>query len=472
MGFAEAVRRCVETMGPDVVRDSRRLVSCLLDFADDSLALRAAARNLDDAALAPFVEALDSGDGGSLGLACAKVEITLRNERGLEASVAHDIASAICGALEERLSAAAGVHERNTAETKAAREAAKVEPESTREADVHAPVTAPATPTESGGGTAAVPRQGRGISRRVVIAGIGVLALAALAAGLGSAKDSTPGNASSGSGGESRVGDISNLSRTERAELFAMVVVSSKIANGQGSYIDYTQRDEDLTKLVAKTSDLYKYLTGTGSYDYVEYRICNSNFNSPNISERAHVMATDGDVYAVVADETATSETKQHWGPSEIVVIFDEDDMIEHAYSMDDYRIEVLGMQSQNDYSESFPISSDEEELSPDSGEDCVSFKTDDFAVELPGSWTLKRDVPSSRESVFGLQNEGYYFYSSEYHGQFEIALETFDLESYGGSWLCEVIGFNSNWKQVTIWWHNELPQDVKDYIVEHLTIL
>jgi len=95
MEFAGAVRQCVDTMGADVVRDSRRFVSCLLDYADDSLALRAAARNLDDGALAPFVEALDAGDADSLGLASAKVEMTLRNDRGLESSVAHDIASAI-----------------------------------------------------------------------------------------------------------------------------------------------------------------------------------------------------------------------------------------------------------------------------------------------------------------------------------------------------------------------------------------
>ena len=100
MEFAEAVRQCVDTMGAGVVRDSRRFVSCLLDYADDSLALRAAARNLDDGTLAPFVEALDAGDDAdSLGLAAAKVEVALRNDRGLEASVAHGIASAIGDAL-------------------------------------------------------------------------------------------------------------------------------------------------------------------------------------------------------------------------------------------------------------------------------------------------------------------------------------------------------------------------------------
>ena len=100
MEFAEAVRQCVDTMGADVVHDSRRFVSWLLDYADDSLALRAAARNLDDGTLAPFVEALDAGDDAdSLGLAAAKVEVALRNDRGLEASVAHGIASAIGDAL-------------------------------------------------------------------------------------------------------------------------------------------------------------------------------------------------------------------------------------------------------------------------------------------------------------------------------------------------------------------------------------
>ena len=101
MEFEDAVRRCVGAMGPDVVRDSRRFVSCLLDYADDSLALRAAARNLDDAALAPLAEALGAGGGDSLTLATAKVEMILRNERGLNEAIAHDIASTVGAALAD-----------------------------------------------------------------------------------------------------------------------------------------------------------------------------------------------------------------------------------------------------------------------------------------------------------------------------------------------------------------------------------
>jgi hypothetical protein len=113
MEFEDAVRRCVGAMGPDVVRDSRRFVSCLLDYADDSLALRAAARNLDDAALAPFVEAL--GVGGSLTLATSRAEVILRDGRGLNEAIAHHIASAVGAALQGSSGVAAGVHEREAA---------------------------------------------------------------------------------------------------------------------------------------------------------------------------------------------------------------------------------------------------------------------------------------------------------------------------------------------------------------------
>jgi hypothetical protein len=103
MEFEDAVRRCVDMLGKDVARDPRRLVSSLLDYADDSLALRAAARNLDDAALAPFVEALDAGEAGAFASAAARAEAILRNERGLSEGVAHDIASALGSALSGAL---------------------------------------------------------------------------------------------------------------------------------------------------------------------------------------------------------------------------------------------------------------------------------------------------------------------------------------------------------------------------------
>jgi len=144
MEFAEAARQCVEAMGPGVVRDSRRFVSCLLDYADDSLALRVTARNLDDVALAPFVEALDAGDTDSLGLASAKVEITLRTERGIEASIAHDIASAI----GEALARGAGLRPRQEADARDNR-ARQAEPTLPPQEPVE-PVSAPGAADDAG----------------------------------------------------------------------------------------------------------------------------------------------------------------------------------------------------------------------------------------------------------------------------------------------------------------------------------
>ena len=84
----------------------------------------------------------------------------------------------------------------------------------------------------------------------------------------------------------------------------------------------------------------------------------------------------------------------------------------------------------------------------------------------------LKRSVPSGKETVFGLENETYYFYSPDYHEQFFIGLETFDLESYGPAfYLSKTIGFTSSKKQLTLWQLSEFPSDVQDYIVDNLVL-
>lgn len=274
----------------------------------------------------------------------------------------------------------------------------------------------------------------------------------------------------------SRVGDISGMDRAERAKLFAMVAASRKVADSSGNYVDYASRDEDLASLVSTQSDLYRYLTDSGSYEYVETSsISSMNYSDPIISERAFVMATKGNAYYIVADEALTIDDPhfEYLTPEEIVVIFDDDDMIEHAYRKDDYYHDVLGVETQSDYMETYPIPSEKEDLTPAEGKDYVSFETQDFAIQLPGSWTLKRDVPSAKDKIFDLENEGYYLYSSEYHAQLQIDVETFNLESYGDSLdFRRVIGFASSGKQVCLVSLNDFPQDVQEYIANHVTLL
>lgn len=289
--------------------------------------------------------------------------------------------------------------------------------------------------------------------------------------------------AASGAGGSytaaqsiSRVGDISDMDRAERAKLFAMVAASRKVADSSGNYVDYASRDEDLVSLVSTQSDLYRYLTDSGSYDFDETSsICSMNYSDPIISERAFVMATKGDAYYVVADEALTINDPhfKYLTPEEIVVIFDDDDMIEHAYRKDDYYHDILGVELQSDYMEVCGFTSEKEELTPAVGKDYVSFETQDFAIQLPGSWTLKRGVPIRKDKIFNLEDEGYLLYSSEYHEELQIDVETFNLESYGDSLdFRRVIGFTSSGKQVGLLFLNDFPQDVQDYIANHVTLL
>lgn len=289
------------------------------------------------------------------------------------------------------------------------------------------------------------------------------------------------GSGSSGgkpkSNGISLVGDVSGMSRDEVARLFAMAATSSKVADGSGGYVDYEMRDADLAKLTSEGSILRKKLAGDSSgIDSYDGKILFAR-RAPIASERAFVMARDGDAYAVIADEELVEAPQgadggsTYWGPRELVVVFGGDGLVERAYDADSYRHDVLGIEG-NGYFESYPIPQVDEGLSPAKGKDYATFETDDFELRLPGSWTLIRDVPSSKENVFGLTNDGYYFRSAKLREQFHIGVETFDLESYGGKLdFRRIAGLTSKGKQVTFWELNDLPQDVQEYLVEHLEL-
>ena len=294
-------------------------------------------------------------------------------------------------------------------------------------------------------------------------------------------EENASGSESSGgktaSNGISLVGDVDGMSRDEVAKLFAMAATSSKVADGSGGYVDYGSRDADLAKLTSEGSALRKGLAGDMSdFDPSQSWVLYPG-DDPIASERAFVMARDGDAYAVIADEElveapdGADDGPTYWGPRELVVVFGGDGLVERAYDADSYRHDVLGIEGTG-YSEDYPIPRVDEGLSPERGKGYATFETDDFELRLPGSWTLRRNVPSSKENVFGLTNDGYYFRSEELREQFHIGVETFNLESYGGNLAFRrIVGLTSKGKQVTFWELNDLPQDVQEYLVEHLKL-
>lgn len=297
----------------------------------------------------------------------------------------------------------------------------------------------------------------------------------------GASSSSEEPGGESASQGISLVGDVDGMSRDDVAKLFAMVLTSSKVADGSGGYVDYESRDDDLAKLTSEGSDLHKKLVGEAiDIDFKDGKVLYAN-SDPIASERAFVMAKDGDKYAVTADEklvespgdSGPEDDDTYWGPRELVVILGDDGLVEHAYSLDDYRHDVLGSENQ-DYLVNYPVPRESEELTPASGKDYVTFKTDDFELQLPGSWRVKRNVPSGKDTTFGLTNDGYYFWSDKYKKQFHVGVETFDLESYGGMELEfeKIVGLTSRGKQVTFWEMNDLPESVQDYLVDHMTLL
>lgn len=300
---------------------------------------------------------------------------------------------------------------------------------------------------------------------------------AATATASGSATVSA-GATASGSADATAVSDFSSLDRAEKAQLFARTVSNRIVVNQDEDSTEWEYNGlsrEELAQLVAKDSELYEAILGNTSSITQETNVVFPYMGGDFAPTATHVVASKDNAYVIAVEEAPTVDASKFefdfYGTPEMVIFFNDDDLIEHAYDYSDYCSDTFG----DDWLDFFFDATDTAELTPAEGETTAEYELDGFKVELPGTWKLRRYLPAENEKCFGLENNDYYFESEDGEGSFSIEVKTFNLYPLydADATAPHVIGFSSTGKQVTFYCtENQLAQETKDYILEHITLL